>query len=143
MSLIGLFQPVMIPLQGVERDKYRNMDYCFRKRNFLTFWKGVRKKLIVFLFRCAAHFLYEVRKVFHCMCLHSFVEIVPCGRCTGKNGNLRGAYRGVMRAFSQSSSGSSGNREIVLQVDGRELGRATIKNINGLQRAAGTSLITY
>lgn len=53
------------------------------------------------------------------------------------------AYRGFMRAFSQSNSGNSGNREIVLQVDGRELGRASIKNINGLQRAAGASLITY
>jgi hypothetical protein len=50
----------------------------------------------------------------------------------------------MRRSYNNTNNNNSGvndNRDVVLKVDGRELARASINNINKLQRESGKTLL--
>ena len=61
-----------------------------------------------------------------------------------KNGtNIETPLATMVDAFKQAMAESGGTTTVVIQLDGKEIARSTVKNINNMTRAAGKPVLLY
>jgi hypothetical protein len=57
--------------------------------------------------------------------------------------NIETPLATMVEAFKQAMSESGGTTTVVIQLDGKEIARSTVKNINNMTRAAGKPVLLY
>lgn len=57
--------------------------------------------------------------------------------------NIETPLATMVDAFKQAMAGSGGTTTVVIQLDGKEIARSTVKNINNMTRAAGKPVLLY
>ena len=69
-------------------------------------------------------------------------SFLPCDQKSGTN--IETPIATMVDAFKQAMAESGGGATtVVIQLDGKEIARSTVKNINNMTRAAGKPVLLY